>query len=103
MTYQSPRSPQYDPYRGGTAGSDTGMSSAIGRNVRRAVLLVVLAWAYIYPATVANLFGIDPPGEAANALVRNVVLAVGGFVILLMVIGTVVRTRRARQEGIPRR
>ncbi|PKQ26539.1 MAG: hypothetical protein CVT64_05590 [Actinobacteria bacterium HGW-Actinobacteria-4] len=102
MTYQSPRSPQFDPYRGGTTGAGTGISGGISRILWGGVILLVLGWAYLSPAAVANALGIEPPGAEADEFVRNGVLVIAGLVLVIMAIATVARTRRARGEGVPR-
>lgn len=102
MTYQSPRSPQFDPYRGGTNAASAGRTIHISRYLFPLVLIGAPVLAYLNPSETAALFGIEPAGAAADELVRNGALVVGGVVLFIMVLATIARTRKARQEGIPR-
>lgn len=91
----------FDRAHAGATGIDTGKGASISRFVLPVGLAIALGWAYVNPNAVVDLLNIA--GSQADAVdsVRRFVSYAGGALVFIVIVTTIVRTRRARREGIP--
>lgn len=82
-------------------GIDTGKGTSISRFVRPVIWGVLLYLAYVNAADIAQLLGVEGSPGDAEASVRRVVAYIAGGVAFFVIMGSWVRTRLARREGIP--